>query len=65
MKTATGIVLLAWWVYVYTYGLIAPSFTLIPRWIPQERFLHQEFCEFKAKQLRREGFEAICLYVDD
>lgn len=60
-----GVVLLAWWVYVLTYGAIFPSPILVPRWLPQERFLNQEFCEFKAKQLRREGFEAICLFVDD
>jgi hypothetical protein len=59
MKTI-GIVLLAWWVYVLTYGAISPSFVLVPRWLPQQRFLTQEFCEFKARQLRREGFEAIC-----
>ena len=64
MKTA-GVVLLAWWVYVLTYGAIFPSSILVPRWLPQERFLNREFCEFKAKQLRREGFEAICFYVDD
>ena len=60
-----GVVLLGWWVYVYTYVVVAPNVAPILTWLPQERFLHQEFCEFKAKQLRRNGAEAICWYVDD
>lgn len=27
--------------------------------------LKQEFCDFKARQLRRDGVEAVCWYVDD
>lgn len=63
--TMIGIVLLGWWVYVYTYVVVAPNVVPILRWLPRERFLNQEFCEFKARQLRRDGLEAICWYVDD
>lgn len=60
-----GVVLLAWWVYVYGYTVAFPYLVPVLRWYPTERFLNQEFCEFKARQLRREGIEAICWFVDD
>ena len=59
-------VLLAWWIYVNTYAVVPYPFPYPTwRWLPRERFLHQEFCEFNAKRLRREGLDAICVYVDD
>ena len=65
MKIA-GTILIGWWIYVNTL-VVAPTPYPYPvwRWLPRERFLHQEFCEFNAKRLRREGVEAICVYVDD
>ena len=65
----SGTILIAWWVYVNTLVLVptyaTPYRYLASQWVPRERFLHQEFCEFKARQLRREGQEATCLYVND
>lgn len=64
-----GIVLIAWWLYVSTLvfvpGYPYPHAYPAWRWIPKQRFLHREFCELNARQLRREGLEAICQYVDD
>ncbi|KRT72458.1 MAG: hypothetical protein XU13_C0024G0011 [Candidatus Rokubacteria bacterium CSP1-6] len=61
-----GTILIGWWIYVNTL-VVAPYPYPYPvwRWLPRERFLHQEFCEFNAKRLRREGVEAVCVYVDD
>lgn len=66
---AGGVVLLAWWLYVNTF-LLVPAYPYAHvvaawRWTPRERFLHREFCELNARQLRREGLEAACRYVDD
>ena len=60
-------VLIAWWLYVNTFAVLPayPFPYFYPVWQPRQRFLHQEFCELNAKQLRREGFEAFCRYVDD
>ena len=65
MKIA-GTILIGWWIYVNTL-VVGPYPHPYPvwRWLPRERFLHQEFCEFNAKRLRREGVEAVCVYVDD
>ena len=59
-----AVVLFGWWVYVYTY-MVTPSPFPVWQWVPHERFLYQEFCDFSARNLRREGRDAICWYVDD
>jgi hypothetical protein len=71
-----GVVLISWWLYVNTFVLLSPYPFPLPRpspypaspawgWVPRERFLHQEFCELRAKQLHREGLRAICWFVND
>lgn len=60
-------VLIAWWLYVSTFAALPayPFPYVYPVWQARQRFLHHEFCELNARQLRREGLEAICRYVDD
>jgi hypothetical protein len=77
----SGVILLAWWLYVGPLFITAPAPYPLPApnphplvaahphgvvtWFPRQRFLHREFCELNARQLRREGLEAFCRYVDD
>jgi hypothetical protein len=64
-----SVVLIAWWLYVYTQTIVPstnPAYGYLAwQWVPRERFLHREFCEFRARQLRREGHHTVCQYVND
>ncbi len=64
-----GVILIAWWLYVYTLVAVPsvqPGYVYMAwNWVPRERFLNKDFCELKARQLSREGQQASCQYVND
>lgn len=63
------IVLIAWYVYVSQPATVQSLQTgrtyNVADWVAKDRYLNREFCESKAKEYRRQGYQAICQWVND
>ena len=59
----------AWWLYVAELEAFQSIQTGQVRtawkWVAKERFLYRDFCESRATELRRQGQQAMCQYVNE
>ena len=59
----------AWWLYLAELEAFQSIQTGQVRtawkWVAKERFLYRDFCESRATELRRQGQQAMCQYVNE
>lgn len=59
----------AWWLYVAELAAFQSRQTgqvyTTWKWVAKERFLFRDFCESRATELRRQGQQAMCQYVNE